>query len=286
VDVRLPDTLVFGRVLNEQGEALPGAEVTFESATAVVDAETSAEGRFETRALPEGRLQISARAFTPQGKLLSEDTVFDLSEAQPVGPIDLVVRATKPLVGRVESLRGPVVGGAVLVFSQVPRIGAGAVARTGLDGGFSVAVPGQALRLTAIVSPPGRALKAFNLPAVTEPVVLHVPEEGGGLELELPMEADLARQEELVLVIHQDGLYIPGSDLLRWAMGHGVSMYEGRIVRVPQLAPGWYEACLTPAAVPGANPQEWKTSKTVCAAGNVMAGNTLQLKLGQTSRAD
>ena len=279
VDVRLPDTLVFGRVLNEQGEAIPGADVFFKSATAAIGAETGAEGRFESHALPEGLLQVSARAFTSQGKLLSEDTVLNLSEAHPVGPIDLVVRATKSLVGRVESLRGPVVGGTVLVFSQIPRIGAGAVARTDLDGGFSVAVPGQALHLTAIVSPPGRALKAFSLPAMKDPVVLHVPEEGGGLELELPLEADLLRQEEVVLIVHQDGHYLPGSDLLRWAMGHGVSMYEGRIVRVPQLAPGRYEACLTPATVPGADPNAWKSKKTVCAAGNLVAGNTLQLKL-------
>ena len=86
-----------------------------------------------------------------------------------------------------------------------------------------------------------------------------------------------------MLIVHQDGHYLPGSDLLRWAMGHGVSMYEGRIVRVPQLAPGRYEACLTPAAVPGADPNAWKSKKTVCAAGNLVAGNTLHLKLGAAS---
>ena len=281
VDVRLPDTVVFGRVLNEQGEALAGAEVSFTSVIGAVEAESDAEGRFETRALPEGRLLLSAQVFTPRGKLMSEEVGFELAEGQPVGPLDLVVRATKPLVGRVESLRGPVVGGSVLVYSQVPRMGASAVARTDLTGAFSVAVPGQALRLTAVVSPPGRALKAFDLPAMIDPVVLHVPEEGGRLELELPPKADRETEGVRVLVIHQDGLYLPLGDLLRWAMGHGVSMYEGRHVHVPSLAPGRYEACLTPAGLP-VDPGAWKTAETICAAGTLYSGDTLQLRLDQT----
>lgn len=286
VDIQLPDTRVFGRVLTEQGAPLPGAEVSFESIAGSVEAESRAEGRFEMRALPQGRLLVSARAHAEKGRLLSEVVGFDLTEGRAVGPLDLVVRPTKPLVGRVESVRGPVVGGSVLVYSQDPPLGASAVARTGLDGAFTVAVPGYARRLTAVVSPPGRALKAFSLPAMEEPVVLHVPEEGGGLELDLPMEADQAGEQELAIVIHQDDLRLPQGDLLRWAMGHGVSMYEGRIVRIPQLAPGKYEACLTPVAVPGPNPESWKTSKTVCAEGYLFPGNTLRLKLAKSGAAD
>ena len=159
--------------------------------------------------------------------------------------------------------------------------------RTGLDGGFSARVPGRAESLVAVVSAPGHALKAFEVPAVEHTIALNVPEEGGALEVSLPFSPEEAQPRGFTVVVLQNGLFLPPSTLFRWAAGHGVQAQDSAGLHLPRLAPGAYEVCVGPAAlVEEWGLAAWKTSQAACASGFLGAGSTLRLEVGGSGKDD
>jgi hypothetical protein len=280
LDIKLPDTSVFGKVVDERDRPRPGARVSL--ATLVDEAGTRADedGSFHLRSFPEGKGSLSASFSSADGELTSDEFVLEAVDSRPVGPVTLILRSTKAFSGRVQSSRGPIAGAVVQLSPLVPRTAYGAMARTGLDGSFSKTIPGKTERLSAIVSAPGHSLKAFEIPVIGDRVILHVSEEAGHLQVALPFSREQSEAQGLGFIIYQNGLLLPNPTLYRWAAGHGALFWEASEVHVPRLAPGPYEVCLAPPALVEDWDQSPRTERR-CASGYLGDGATLQLDLAK-----
>lgn len=282
VELEVPDTLVFGRVLDEAGQALPDAEVTFSNRAASIVKRTNERGQFEVRGEALGQLQVSAEAYRPDGRLTSDEILLHLEDGSRHGPIELVVRRMQSLRGRVVGNRGPVAGARLLLSVTAPLLGATETARTSVDGSFEARISGLAQAAQVVISPPGHALTAVEIPISQEPLVLAVGEEAGDLEVRLGSTQEELGQQGKTVVILQNGLPLSPSTLFSWAAGHGVPFVEERGYRVPHLAPGEYRVCLGPKQFSTeASLAAWFAEKARCRSGFLGAGGTLTLDLAQ-----
>ncbi|MEM8963981.1 MAG: carboxypeptidase-like regulatory domain-containing protein [Acidobacteriota bacterium] len=270
VEIELPDTYVFGHVVDESGERVKVADVTVfdDHGTTMIFIEE--DGSFSVRALAVGTNLF--RATGPSNRS-SDHTAIDVIENAPIGPIELTLRNATTVGGRVQSYRGPVVG-ATIALSPVEG-GSGDRVKTAPDGTFHGRVAKSASSINAIVSPPGFPLKAFTFNVDQAPVTFYVSDEGGTIEVELPETAD-----GLISVLWQDGIELPSPSLSRWARAHGVigSADAQRLV-FPRLAQGAYRVCLGPRDMALAlEPENWLGGETTrCDSGFLSAGGTLNL---------
>ncbi len=284
VDIALPATRLFGRVLDDQGRPVRDADVSLNTDEEALRAETDSTGNFEFRGLSEGLAQAASSLSSGQGKWTSDIVAVFVREGADVGPIELRLRKNKRLSGKVQSSRGPVPGAGVVVLPLPPAPMYGNSSRTELDGSFAAQIPEAAANVAVIVSPPGYALKAFPVAAAESSQDLTVARDGGSLEVFFPPKTEDVEKEGFSLWVFQDGLPIPPDELHRWAAGHGqdYAMEGGQGIRIPELAPGQYRVCLTARA---AQVQWWASGWTAplakCTAGQLAAGGTLRLDLSR-----
>jgi hypothetical protein len=90
IAIVLPPTRIFGRVVDEHGEPVVLASVTFENGSFSEDQSTDLKGKFELNGLPEGPLSLSALD-TGDGATSDRQQV-QLAAGKPVGPIELKLR--------------------------------------------------------------------------------------------------------------------------------------------------------------------------------------------------
>jgi hypothetical protein len=284
IEISLPDTRLFGRVLTERDRPAAGARVEVSTPVFIEQVETDEKGEFVFRALPEGPSQLAARYWTrDEGKSTSDWAFITLTDGGEAGPVDLRLRRVKPLTGRIESLRGPVAGATVRITPLRPLLGFGATERTSLDGSFSVEVPGASELLQVVVAAPGLTLKAFEVQATESRVVLFVSEHSGLLEVEVPWTSEQAAQRDLRLIVFQNGLPLGWQELRDWARANGARDQEDRRYSFPSLASGEYRACLAPQAViPEWAITGWVSTAAACASGLLGDGGTLRLKIEGT----
>jgi hypothetical protein len=278
VEVKLPNTYVFGKVVDEAGRPVSRARVDYGSLAGAVTVESGEGGEFDLHAVPEGRAELSASVeYRSEGLSTSDVQTIEARDSAPVGPVNLVLRKTRVLQGRVQSPRGPVAGAMLRILPLVPPLGNGDRARSGQDGSFSIRVNSKAESLLAIVSPPGHALQAFEMPVKGEPVVLNVSQDGGTLEVALPFSL---RGSDQAFFIYQNRLPLDLGSLVFWAEGHGVRFEDEAGLHIPRLAPGEYEVCY--GSLTFSDPHEladWKTRTATCGAGSLGNGGTLRLDL-------
>lgn len=271
VAIELPDTRVFGTVVDEQGKPVAGAEIIVLSERVEMAEMADPVGSFEVRGLPEGTAWLAAG----QGKRSSGRTFVSLTEGRAVGPVQLRIEPTKRLQGTVVSPLGPVAGARVDVIASIPPEGGGS-ARTDSGGAFQVEVPEKTQRVVAVVSAPGFALRAFDA-AAGAPLSLAVSDEGGEIEIRLLSNAEDAIRQNLRVALFQNGLPIPPNVYGQWA--HDQGQQRGvQSLRIPNVAPGEYRVCLVPARLPlDGDPA---AAGAECASGILFRGGTLELKLG------
>lgn len=280
LEIVLPDTRIFGRVVDEQGKPVPEAAVAVRGESVDVLDMTDEDGAFEVRALPEGSVWLGAESASRQ----SERSFATLVEGRAAGPIELRLRETRQLTGRVVSSRGPVVGSRVLVLARAPD-GGGAIATTGTDGTFDVKLPQAVSRVAAIVSAPGFALQAYEALAEGAPLTLQVTEEGGSLEVTLPLTREEMMRENLMVAAFQNGLFVPASVLGQWAHDQGQPReLIDQTLRVPNVAPGEYRVCLLPRQLEIALPGSTGPEGGPCDSGILAPGAILRLKPGRPGR--
>lgn len=283
VTVSLPDTHLFGRVVDEQSKPVAGASVQIETGQDGQQVWSDAQGRFEVRGLPPGLLTAAAKLYRPSGSATSEPAQVFVAEGQPTGPVELRLRRSKPFLGQVVSARGPVPGASLEIFSRRPAAWFASSARTGLDGSFSAQVPEPTEAVVAVVSAPGNALKVFEVEATGAPVTLSVPSVGGALEITFHETEEAVRTGDLLLLYFQDNLPLSLQTLRQWALGHGVSFYTpgppGRL-HYPSLAPGDYRVCVVQSTiVPDGEVSSWIDKTGRCASGRLEGGETLRLEI-------
>jgi hypothetical protein len=283
VELRLPDTEVFGRVVDGSAVPVVEARVNARTVNGSFQTRTDEQGEFELRGFDSGPLELSATASTEDGPLTGESVLFPVSEGSPLGPIELQLRETERIRGEVWSHRGPIVGGTVVVFPLHPNnLAFTDRVRTDLEGRFEARIPRGTETLQVVVSPPGHALRALSLDAGELPARIEVPAEGGVLEVAIPEGEEAQRGIEML--VFQDGLTIPFAQLYDWARGHGAPWGQGGIVQIPRLAPGEYQVCLArqvEMARAGLEEAHWRAglSEDRCASGYLAIGATLRLDL-------
>jgi hypothetical protein len=279
VAIELPDTRVYGRVVDPSGTPAPGSEVSLSSTINTLVFEVDQKGEFEIRAFPKGTLEISAaRATGKEGREVSDSHMFEASEGSPHGPVVLTLRRNQTLRGKVLAATGPVIGASVSAWPVMGGDGVASTARSGLDGSFEVKVPEGTQIVQFVVSPPGGALKVYEVNVSNQTELLFQVEPQGG-----ELVIDLGKREPSVdgiLAVWQGDIGIPLGTLIRWTEGHGVRFNDRGQVRIPQLAPGFYTVCLGAAAVTASSDlEEWKKSRSTCASGYLAGASSLDLRL-------
>lgn len=283
VQLRIPDTRVFGKVVNEEGQPVQEAEIGLSSETESIEALSDEQGRFEIRGAPEGVVHLAARA-SGKERLSGDVMTLALADSQEVGPLELRLRRIKALRGQVRGVHGPVAGATVVAQPLQPPVGFAASARAGVDGVFELEIPARTDRVQLVVSPPGYSLKTYQLEADGAQMILNVPQDGGTLEFSLPYKAEEAREEDLAYVVFQNGLPLHRPQLMSWARGHGgrYSDASGADFQIPQLAPGDYRVCVVKrAAFTDWALSGWQKGAAECVAGPLASGGTLRLSVAR-----
>lgn len=279
VEIDLPATRVFGRVVDETGRPVPSAFV--EISTEGLDMHTRADdtGSFDVRGFAEGMALAVASSSRREEEWISDRISLFLRIDEEVGPIEIRVKKKKRISGTVRSYLGPIPGAGIRVVPIHPvKLGGDAV-RTDLDGSFTAQVPEVIETAAVIVSPPGHALNAFLLSLGEPPQPLLVSREGGDLEVAVP-ERSKVEEEGLSLWVFRNGLPLPMQSLYEWALGHGKDVYRENTYAVPALAPGEYRACLiAQAALIPWQDSGWTAPLARCTTGQLAAGGTLRLDL-------
>jgi len=283
--LELPDTELFGRVVDEQGRGVAEAKVWLRDTQGFTQKRTNETGEFEFRAFEPGPAEVGASASTPAGRLTGAPVRMPVVESVPLGPVELRLRRTRTLTGRVVSAAGRPVAAALIDLSTFSPLTAAysSSVRSGPDGTFEAEVHPDAEALQAVVSPPGYSLQSLTLPP-TDPLVLNLTREHGTLILDrgppVPPEQQPSPRRLVVLV---DGTLLPHQRLLNWSRGHGeVWPEDSPTAKVPRLAPGHYRACLTTTdamAAAALAEGSWRAALERCAEGFLSPGGSLTLQI-------
>lgn len=267
VEIAVPDTLLAGEVVDEQGRPVPGAQVWAHHAEKLRRAEdnrvrTDDEGRFEIRGLPPGLISAQAED-GPRTSGWSQATVSEEAEGPP---LRLVLKDGFELRGRVFSSSGPVAGARVLGLPEIGQAGISQSAEAVTDpaGEIRLSLPSGTRMLNLWVAAPGFARRMMKVAVAHEqPLEIGVEPVSGTLVLELP-------EDGAALLVH-GGMFAPPQLLLQ-------SGRPQKKAVLPAMEIGDYALCAG-AGVVGALRNGQEPPQARCASGFLAPNSELVLKL-------
>ncbi len=272
-DIALPDTRIFGRVLDSLGQPLVGASVFALTEGNILQnqVETDTQGAFEFRALPEGKLTVAAHQKRSACQAGPHRAI--LAEGMEIGPIQLRCQEMRQVRGVVVSARGPVAGALVRMNAQAPTIGSGE-AVSGQDGAFAFDFPAQAQRATVHLRASGFGAQQQEVVLGKAALRLTLKEGIGEVAIQNPFTDDDLSKRQLRLVLFAAGVEVSlaGTTVRTYPAAND----ELARLEVGQLAPNDYSACylLPSSTLPGWSPSE---EPVTCASGRLEAGGRLVL---------
>ncbi len=272
VDLELPDTRIFGRVVDPSGKPLVATRVLALSDENTVSnsAETDASGDFELRALPATDVELSVYERSPPCQAWARLPL--LTEGVEIGPIELRCSAMKQVHGVVTSSRGPVSGALVSLNARPPASGGGQ-ATSGPDGSFSLSVPADVTAANVFWSAVGYGARSREVTVDEAPLRLALDEAMGVITVNIPFAPEDYLRTRLRVALYLGGIEIPPR-LVPTRSSPGSGGVVSR-VELSELGPGDYAACFVPvASLPsGASSGE----RISCDAGRLEAGGRLTL---------
>lgn len=279
VNIELPDTHLFGRVVDEAGQTVAGVTVEVSAAGYYQDLVTDAAGSFEAKAIAPGVITVAAD-FRMSGRepLTSEPQVLDLREEKPLGPIELRLRSLERRTVKVHRGSYPVPGAVISLRSRDgSRYGDDAISDA--EGTAQVRVDPRTREWDVLLLAPGATLSAFRRTNDGSPLEFQVEEGGGELTIELPQALGQILSEGLHLTILRDETPIGLERLVHWRRGLGLSAgveSDAEALTFPRLASGQYTVCLEMVErsswVGGQEPLH-------CRSGRLVPGGSLTLRL-------
>ncbi len=269
VEIALPDTHVFGVVVDSEGRPVQHAQVSIISREGGDTRDTDHEGRYSFRS-HVGRIGLSAKHV----EQVAEPALLDLADGVELGPITLRLGEMRAITGSVVGANGPVAGAYVSATTVLPSRASGGEARTGLDGAFEFSVPHSASALEILVAAPGHALEAFVMDARGASLDIVVSPSGGSVILRTETDPTLYG----LALLFQNNVHIMSQTLYMWALGNGGSISsDGALIEAHNLAPGSYRYCLGERTVLY-DVNAWQAAST-CTSGRLSPGGTLELVL-------
>lgn len=250
VDLKLPDTLLAGKVVNEAGEPQARALVNVNNLDVVGEAPqtfTNDKGRFEYHGLLPGTTAITASG----GRDFASDTItVQVTDGGQIKNLKLVLRQSRWLRGYVVSAVGAVPGAevrakplGVVDLGTPPGV-------TNARGEFRIKLAPEAREAVLRVSAPGFAFRLMRvrIPKNEDPVVVRVEETGGTLIVESdgPFGSNDADRGHPVIV--RGDSFASMFAFRSWADFSGGGWEAPDRLVVPQVEPGSYSLCLATAA--------------------------------------
>ncbi len=175
---------------------------------------------------------------------------------------------------------GPVAGARIVAMANSPAVGGGEAA-TGPEGTFSLEVPANLDSMTAVVKAPGFGTQAYPLVAEEKSIALKMSDASGQIAIALPRTAADLQRDNLRVTLFQNGLEIPIA-LLREDASASHGKDGAPSLRLANLAPGPYQACLARKQVDAKGSLEHTPKAAVsCDSGQLASGTTLALTLSE-----
>ncbi len=282
VEIIVPDTEVFGQVVDEANNPVRHATVSLGALTGFAEQRSEEDGSFQFLGLPEGLAELKAEARSATGRITSLPVHLQLREGEPAGPLTLKLMSTRPITGRVISPLGPVPGATLRIETVPSGLGDGRSVRTGPEGRFDTNLSAQATAIEVVISAPGFGLQAFRQPLAGDELLLTLAKgKEGTLEILMPYSGEEARDRGEILAIWQDGVSIPTPVFFHWALSHGVTPLQGRTLTLPMMGAGSYIVCVAPPEVTVAQARSTTLiDHTSCARARLNPGETVQVQLG------
>jgi hypothetical protein len=279
VKVGLPDTLVFGRVVDDEGKPVVDAEVFVSAEGWANEFRSGIDGNFEARAVPPGWTSVSAESRLPGQLPRSTDALqLELRDGQPLGPLELQLRRLERIRGTLRDHHDRPLAGAVVSFASNAGSFHADSAKTDIDGHFTIESDPKTSDWTITILPPGGALTVFRRANDGSPFGLKAEAEGGQLRLEFPFSKDEAFARNLEVRLTRDGAELKLYWLLEWLRLLGLPVDQGSdplLLTVPLLAPGNYTACVRVGLSPD-------NADRTCQSGQLVAGGKLTLTLANS----
>lgn len=272
VEIELPDTVLRGKVVTQEEQAVPGAVIVVLDPTGrrlEATDRTDERGRFEFVGLEEGRFFIEARS--EEGRSPAREV--EVAEGHPGSEVTLTVVGQITVRGQVSAASGPVPGTAILAvpFSRAPAVPVPAsTATTGADGRFEMELSGAVTGFKALVRAPGHPVSAVVVTDLSRDVTISVPEVGGRLVL---VSGGAASLDDATL--EYEGIVFPLAAYRRYLGLFGGGGRQDEVV-LPDMAPGTYSLCCSAASRPSAD-----RGRPACSTAYLPPGGEMQLQASQ-----
>ncbi|HEX2832380.1 MAG TPA: carboxypeptidase-like regulatory domain-containing protein [Thermoanaerobaculia bacterium] len=251
-DVRIANTRIEGSVVDDEGQAVAHAEVTFNRGPERLGSVTTdAEGEFAVSGLLSGDATAIATAAGKRSALVSLRIHEDAN-----APLRLVVRELSALKSRVMGPAGPVAGARVAIWPEAG--GQVSLSITDGDGFFTAMGQPPGPRLLLAVHAPGLALHLGAIDS-TPPQQIMLTTLSGTIDVE---------SKSRPMFLDHGGMRLPLQLALKLLAPAATSDAEGRRLHLGDLPPGDYRVCAPNGA-----------GEPLCASGWLAAGASLQLNL-------
>lgn len=251
-EIDLPDTRIFGTVVDGSGAPLGGAVVEVlgsEGETVASTHSSQGDGEFRFLGLEAGPAWLQARRVRSGRRLSSHRVAVEIRDRDEARPVRMVLFEDVEIEGLVVASHGGGVPGARVMArldsSQRPLLSVMPSTTTDVDGVFTLRLPQGAERVILSVLAPGYAVRSLPVDvSAGRPLIVDLDSAGGTVVVSYA-GGDWVPP---VLRRHRTELFHPhlvaqSSALRRWAEGHGEHQGDRDRYVIPMLEPGPYTAC-------------------------------------------
>lgn len=242
VELVIPDTLVEGTVVEDQGLPAAGAHVRASGRSGGQRQQCGAEGGFVLRGLRAGSYWLSAQSSDRRSR--SEMVQVNVDPDEPTPVVELTLKSDRRIDGQVIAPSGQGVVGARIVglIEQTHESRIASVipeTTTDLTGSFSLEIPERAEGVLLTAFPPGFAARQIRVDSrSSQPALIPVEPHGGTLRIRY--EEPVQRDRLVIFKTWQLPLHFT---LTNWATFHGEPNQTPDLYSIPMLEPGYYQVC-------------------------------------------